>query len=219
MELYHVLNRGVDRRLIFMDDGDRARFVHDLWEFNDSAPSINNFRWAGGRSENILPSEDYEPIVAIHGWCIMPNHYHLLLSELTEGGLTLFIRKLNVGYAKFFNEKYERQGTLLQGRTKRVLISREAHFLYILHYIHLNPLDLSPHERNWRDGSITNSANAITRLSKYRWSSYLDYIGKKNFPSVLSPELFQGVFTNYQQSIAKYLDTLDSPGIDLPKLE
>ena len=72
----------------------------------------------------------------------MGNHYHLLLSERREGGISDFMRKVNVGYAKFFNEKYKRTGTLFQGRTKKVLVDSDAHFLHILHYIHLNPLDL-----------------------------------------------------------------------------
>lgn len=63
----------------------------------------------------------------------MANHYHLLLSELVEGGITLFLRKLNIGYAKYFNERHGRQGTLFQSRTKKILIERHAHFLYILH--------------------------------------------------------------------------------------
>ena len=63
---------------------------------------------------------------------MMKNHYHLLLSELVENGMSLFLRKLNVGYAKSFNEKYERVGTLFQGRTKKILIENDAHFNYII---------------------------------------------------------------------------------------
>src|SRR3989338_1881990 len=192
MELFHLLNRGVDKRQIFMNDGDRIRFVHNLYAMNDTSPA-NNTSWHF--SKNIAQNgnlsiindlrgrySDRERIVDIHGWCLMKNHYHLLVSERAEGALTKFLMKLNVGYAKYFNEKYKRSGTLFQGRTKKVLITREAHFLHILHYIHLNPLDYLGDAHNWRAGEIQNRKRALAHLEQYRWSSYLDYSGTKNFP-------------------------------------
>src|SRR3989344_2898191 len=99
MELYHVLNRGVDKRKIFLDNRDRARFIHDLWEFNVDEDAQNVRRRLGMTG---LRNPSSLPIVDLHGWCIMGNHYHLLLSEKIEGGLTKFIRRLNVGYANYF---------------------------------------------------------------------------------------------------------------------
>lgn len=138
----------------------------------------------------------------------MNNHYHLLLSERVEGGISLFLRKLNVGYAKSFNEKYKRIGTLFQGRTKKILIERDAHFLYILHYIHLNPLDYLPGAEEWRvrnKNSILNATKALDYLDSYRWSSYLDYVGKKNFPSILTTSFFKGAFGDVKASTRDYL--------------
>ena len=103
MELYHVLNRGVDKRNIFMEDGDRVRFVHDMFEFNDIEAANNTLRRQ--QMNDFVSRSSRVPVVEIHGWCLMGNHYHLLLSETVEGGLTLFTRRLNVGYAKYFNEK------------------------------------------------------------------------------------------------------------------
>src|SRR3989344_6393446 len=132
--IYHALNRGVEKRILFVDDQDRARFVHDLYEFNDTAPAGNGYRSFHPMMEIRSPSlRKREQIVDIHGWCLMGNHYHLLLSERVENGLSLFLRKLNVGYAMYFNEKYKRSGTLFQGRTKKIRINSEAHFLHILH--------------------------------------------------------------------------------------
>lgn len=138
----------------------------------------------------------------------MNNHYHLLLSERVEDGLSLFLRKLNVGYAKSFNEKYKRTGTLFQGRTKKILVNNHAHFNYILHYIHLNPLDYHTGSELWRERShwgIANAQDALEHLDHYRWSSYLDYRGKKNFPSILSPTFFQKLFENYPDALETYL--------------
>lgn len=220
MELFHVLNRGVDGRPIFMEDGDRVRFVHCLYEFND-VNSANNTTWKMSRKGGLIadrgnpsPNNDLRSrysrkrLIDMHGWCLMGNHYHLLMTERKEGGLVQFIRKLNVGYAQYFNKKYERKGALLQGRTKKVLISSDAHFLYILHYIHLNPLDFLKGAEGWRSGTIKNPTSAMKRLDSYRWSSFLDYAGRKNFPSVITKELFSDVFRNYRKTISSYLSDM-----------
>ena len=215
MELFHLLNRGVDKRQIFLDNQDRARFVHDLHEFNDKPSATNTRRRMPPDSPEATMfdlrgrTSERERIVDIHGWCIMGNHYHLLLSPIEEGGITTFIRKLNVGYAKYFNERYKRVGTLFQGRTKRVNINSDAHFLHILHYIHLNPLDFLIGAGSWRTLEIDNTKKALEYLGTYRWSSYLDYCGKKNFPSVITKELFGDVFKNYRKSISSYLKDIE----------
>ena len=194
-----MLNRGVDKRTIFNNDADHARFVHDLYEFNDEKPAPDAYRrhtW-----DFVSPTSDTrKKLVDIHGWCLMKNHYHLLLSERNEGGITKFIRKVNIGYAKYYNEIHGRVGTLFQGRTKKVLIERDPHFLYILHYIHLNPLDLLKGHADWRGGRIPNSRKAFEYLQTYRWSSFQDYCGKKNFPSILTTNFFD---TSYSKGVAK----------------
>jgi len=211
MELYHVLNRGVEKRDLFMNTGDYARFVHDLYEFNDSKPAHNAGRTFNTSSMIDLRDQSLERsrIVDIHGWCLMKNHYHLLLSELVEGGLTLFIRKLNVGYANYFNEKYTRIGTLFQGRTKRIRITSDPHFLHILHYIHLNPLDFVSTAKGWRSGRVENSRAARTQLERYRWSSYQDYSGKKNFPSILTMDFMRDSLGNVKKKTLEYIDDID----------
>ena len=208
MDLYHSLNRGVDKRIIFLDTQDYARFVHDMFEFNSTEKAINTHRiqMSDIVSRSFNKNRTDMHLVQIHGWCLMPNHYHLLLSECVEGGMSLFLRKLNVGYAKYFNERYDRIGTLFQGRTKKILIDSDAHFLHILNYIHFNPLDMQEATSEWRTKEIDNVDFAITYLKSYRWSSYLDYSGIKNFPSILTTSLFQGVFNNnYTEQAEKYL--------------
>lgn len=199
MELYHLLNRGVEKRDIFMEERDYLRFVHDLWEFNDLDPTshaIHTFKHLDLRNPN-FPKKVRIRIVDIHGWCLMKNHYHLLISEIVEGGITKFLRKLNIGYANYFNEKYSREGSLFQGRTKKILVKSDAHFLHILNYIHFNPLDYVNGAREWRTQLIQNSRDAMQHLDTYRWSSFQDYCGSKNFPSILTTDLFgerPGVF-------------------------
>ncbi|MFT5037000.1 MAG: putative transposase [Candidatus Azotimanducaceae bacterium] len=183
MDLYHVLNRGVEKRDIVLNDGDRQRFVRSLYVFNDSH-SVPNGITQKGYWEDMARKRDC--LVNIHSWCLMDNHYHLLVSPVNDdlARLSLFMKKLNMGYAKFFNEKYDRSGYLWQGRYKKIAVERDAHFLYLPYYIHLNPLDYKYPE--WRSGNVTDFNAAIATLKGYRWSSYFDYSGTKNFPSLIN---------------------------------
>jgi putative transposase len=131
----------------------------------------------------------------------MPNHYHMLVSEKIEDGIPLFMKKLNMGYARHFNEKYKRSGALWQGKYKKLLIERDGHFMYIPYYIHLNPLDLVM--PSWRNGKVRKFSNALRYLESYRWSSHLDYIGLKNFPSVTQREFLSDVLGTKGQYLAE----------------
>ncbi len=208
MELHHALNRGVEKKNIFLDTQDYARFVHDLFEFNKVPPTHNLRRLTGGDNKKMFDLRSRtsdKKLVDLHGWCLMKNHYHLLLSERIDGGRVLFLRRLNIGYAKYFNEKYKRSGYLFQGRTKKVPVTTDAHFLHILHYIHLNPLDFLSGAQKWRALKVRDTARALAHLDAYKWSSYRDYCGIRNFPSILSIDLFSDVFGNYRKTIGEYL--------------
>ncbi len=197
MELYHVYNRGTDKRPIVHDDEDRVRFMHDLFVFNDRNATPNY----------ILPARQMEHpravLVRIHAFCLMDNHYHLLLSPARKNGIPEFMKKLNMGYTKYFNERYERSGTLWQGKYKKKLLENDAHFLYIPYYVHLNALDRTMPE--WREGKVRDVPKALETLRKYRWSSHLDYLGEKNFPSITEREFLAGVIGTrgrYEREIA-----------------
>lgn len=121
-------------------------------------------------------------LVGILSWCLMPNHFHFLIRQIVEGGITLFMRKLGTGYTLYFNQKYERSGVLFQGTFKAILVENESHLWHLPFYIHANPLDLI--EPSWREGNIKNPDRAFKFLETYRYSSHLDFLGNKNFPSV-----------------------------------
>ena len=147
-----------------------------------------------------------ERLVDIHGWKLMTNHFHLLISERVEDGLSAFIRKLT-GYGRYFNERHERRGPLFQGG-KKILIKDEGHFLYILHYVHLNALDDLSDFKNWRErdkGGIPNPCKALEHLEKDRWSSYRDYCGIANFPSILTKTLFEDRSGGYEANLKEFL--------------
>lgn len=205
MEFYHVLNRGVDKRDVVLDDHDRLRFLHDLFVFNDKNPALHphmNERQTQGQQRKML--------VFIHAFCLMQNHFHLLLSPLVENGVSLFMKKLGMGYAKYFNERYERSGALWQGKYKRIHIERDAHFIYIPYYIHLNALDFKYPQ--WRNGQLRDAKAALAFLNSYRWSSHLDYAGIRNFPSIthrefLSPLL--GTRVDYESEICAIISNTE----------
>ena len=211
VELYHAVNRGVEKRTIFLDSQDYARYVHNLYECNDTARVQNLGRSLallndlGGQSRARHTSR--KPLVQLHGWCLMRNHFHLLLSEIEAGGIPLFLMKVNVGYAKYFNEKYQRTGALLQGKTKQILIAQDSHYLHILNYIHLNPLDYSARDAHWRTRGVPRVRDALAYLDAYKWSSYRDYCGWENFPSLLTTDQFKDV--HYRKNLGSYLQKID----------
>ena len=207
-EIYHIYNRGVDKRRVFLSDKDRLRFVHDLYEFNDEAAALNTGYYYDQGTKHIASifKKPRKPLVEILSFCEMPNHFHLLVRQVKEWGITAFMRKLGTGYTNYFNQKYQRSGVLFQGKFKAVHVEKESHLVYLPHYIHLNALDIVMPE--WRGGN-GNIKVALRFLESYRWSSYLDYIGKKNFPSVIvnSPLQIYGSPTSidYQDMIKEWL--------------
>ncbi len=210
MEIYHVLNRGVDKRQIFMDKQDYFRFIHNLYEFNDQERSeLNYYKFRDyGANGKIAEAEkkDRETLVDILAFCLMPNHFHLLLSPKKESGIPQFMQKVSMGYSKYFNQKHERVGTLFQGPYKHIPVTNEIHFLHLPFYIHFNPLDLMYPE--WRENKMSNPKKALEFLKSYRWSSHLDYLKVKNFPSILNMAPLMEIFeshNDYQKLVENYL--------------
>lgn len=214
-DLVHVLNRGVDKRKIFMDDKDYLRFIHDLFEFNDKQKvrdSSYHFNIHSVRQNEMSHTErqSRKLLVDIHAFCLMPNHYHLLLSPRIENGVSLFMKKLNGGFAQYFNQRHERTGALFERRYKSVAINSQSHFIHLPYYIHLNPLDMFAPE--WRDGELKDYKGSVKFLDSYRWSSHLDYLGEKNFPSLTSRDFLLEIFggkKGYKKKINDYLKDLN----------
>ncbi len=117
-----------------------------------------------------------ELLVDICAYCLMPNHFHLLLRERVEGGISRFMQKLTTAYTMYFNKRYERSGTLLQGRFKATHASRDEYLSYLVAYIHLNPVKLI--EPLWKESGIADRDYAEDYLASYTFSSYPDYLGQ-----------------------------------------
>ncbi|MBI5420924.1 MAG: transposase [Parcubacteria group bacterium] len=159
-EIYHIYNRGVEKRDVFMEDKDYFRFIHDLFEFNDTEVSFNLTFYFNSKtmySEPQYLKDKKNPrklLVEILAFCLMPNHFHLLLKQKKENGIVRFMQKLGTGYTKYFNEKNNRVGPLFQGAFRALLIKTDAHMLHLPFYIHANPLTLNYGSRTTIVGDI-----------------------------------------------------------------
>jgi|SRR3989338_1482223 len=195
-EIYHIVSRGVGDSLIFQDINDYYRGIFSLYEFNN-VKSVNIWlRRQQRKKEKALQSKalreqfsqllqlvpQRDLLVEILAFYFMPNHIHLLLRQIKDNGITQFMRKFGAGYAGYFNRRYNRKGHLFQGRFRAVRIKTNEQLKNVFVYIHTNGVSLL--EPKWKEIGIKNPKKVIKFLENYKWSSYQDYIGKKNFSSV-----------------------------------
>lgn len=155
---YHLYNRGVEKRITFQDDRDFVHFLKVLsyYQYSDPKPSFSHVTL-----DQLKSIQNNTKIVEIISYCLMPNHYHLLVKQLQDGGIIEFMRKVGNEHTRYFNTRHSRIGPLFQGAYKSVLIESDEQLVHVSRYVHLNPY-----------------VSGITRdLKTYQWSSYPDYVG------------------------------------------
>lgn len=191
-EYYHVYSRGIEKRAIFLDKKDYERFVLLLLTANSDTPvHLSNYQ---GISLIDIPRG--EVIVDVIAWCLMPNHFHLLLREKTENGISLFMKKLLTGYSMYFNTKMERKGKLFEGKFQAKHLDYDQYLKYQLAYIHLNPISII--DSGWKNKQLKDTEKAKDFLNDYKYSSYQDYCGFKRPESRIlnienSPKYFESI--------------------------
>lgn len=196
-EYYHLYNRGVDKRIIFKNDSDYERFMVLLYVCNgEISVQVRNFLSQGRSLGEIYNEEIGKSLVNIGAYCLMPNHFHLLVKERVEGGISTFMKKVSTAYSMYFNVKYKRSGALFQGRFKAEHVNNDVYLKYLYSYIHLNPVKLI--EPKWKEEGITDTKRAKQYLKDFKYSSYQDYLGlTRTEESILSskafPEYFESV--------------------------
>ena len=197
-EYYHIYNRGIDKRIIFKSKGDYERFMMLLYlaNSNDSFRLDNILNQQHKTFNEILVFDKGQPIVSIGVWCLMTNHFHLLIRQEVDGRITKFMRKLGVGYSMYFNIKYERSGALFGGLFKSKLIGIDDNYMtHLFGYIHINPLEIA--FPDWKEKINKSSVDMKKFLESYRYSSYLDYLGVDRIEkSILKAENFPNYFQN-----------------------
>ncbi|OHA62150.1 MAG: hypothetical protein A2117_02050 [Candidatus Wildermuthbacteria bacterium GWA2_46_15] len=217
-EIYHIYNRGVEKRDIFKDDNDRWRFLQGLFLFNDEKTTAN-LLWQMERDRGRVTfrvlkeffakeKRNREPLVRIMVDCLMPNHFHLLLEEIKKNGISRFMQKLGTGYTRYFNNKYQRVGSLFQGTFKAALVNDEAYLKYLLAYINvINPGELA--EPNLKETGI-KSVEKITRfVDGFLWGTHQEYSEKRE--SIIIEKGLLGEFfpdgRKYRQFIEDVLES------------
>ncbi len=152
--VYHITSRGNEKKAVFKDDQDRINFLNTLQHVN------KRYNWL------------------CHAYCMMDNHYHLLI-ETPDGNLSLGMRQLNGVYTQLFNKRHQRTGHLFQGRYKSILIQKDSHLLEVCRYVVLNPV----------------RARMVERPEAWKWSSYRATVGKESPAPCLTTDWVLGQFS------------------------
>ncbi len=189
-EFYHIYNRGNSKQKIFHDPEDYFRFMSLLYACN----SKNNFKvYALNKGDSPYDFERGVLLVGIGAYCLMLNHFHILITQTEQGDISKFMQKLTTAYVMYYNIKYKRTGGLFEGRFKAEHLDKDTYLKYIFSYIHLNPIKLI--DREWKEKGIKNKKKALEYLSNYKYSSYLDYLGEIRIQNkILNREAFPNYF-------------------------
>lgn len=188
-EYYHVFNRGSDRKKIFIDDADYARFVFLITHLQ-SPIKIYNISWytkdflKKGRfnsKEKTISNIIKQRSVELISFALMPNHFHLLVKNNEEQVLSVYMQRILTAYSKYFNAKYQKKGHVFEGPFGAVHVSNNTQLLHTSAYIHKNPKELPDWNQNYE---------------KYPWSSYQDYIGLNRWGDLINPGIVLEQFNN-----------------------
>lgn len=192
---YHCFNRGVDKRLIFIDSSDYLRFINSISISNNP----ETLRFKHGKK---LETDRFVDVI---NYCLMPNHFHLTLKQVSENGISFFLHRLATSYTKYFNIKHKRSGRLFEYVFKAVEVSTDEQLIHLSRYIHLNPF----------------VAGIVKEPEEYKWSSYLDYLGifsnieckKQDVLSFFNKSSY-GKFVNDQKDYALHLELIKHLVVD-----
>lgn len=172
-EYYHIYNHGIEEREVFLDDSDFMRGLVSLVTFNDHKDSPHNLSRFVKNPAKLIDHYSHEgrnQLVDIIAFTLLPTHYHFFVREKVENGISRFMHRFSKGYARYFNLKNGRTGSLWKETFKAKHIDNEAYFVHIISYVHLNILDL--YQPNWREGEINDWSKVASKLVSYPWSSY-----------------------------------------------
>lgn len=207
-EYYHIYNRGNSKQIIFRDSEDYFRFISLMYACN----SINNFRiFTLAKEESPYDFERGKLIVSIGSYCLMPNHFHILITQAEEGGISKFMQKLTTAYVMYYNKKYKRTGGLFEGKFKSEHTKNDRYLKYLFSYINLNPIKLI--QKDWKEVGIKNKKEVLEYLQNYKYSSCLDFLEINRIQNkILNIETFPEYFPNkksFQKEIFEWLSFND----------
>lgn len=195
-QCYHILNRGVDKRNVFLNNNDYVRFITGMSEFNNDS-TYEQRTYERNLRLRELSSKTWEPgsfswdgmekLVDIVCYCANPNHYHFILKQLKKDGIKIFMHKIGTGYTNYFNKKYKRAGSLFQGPFKAIHIDSNEYLLYLSAYVNKN-----------------NFIHGYNKKGDWKYSSLLDYLGKRD-GKLCNKKMILGQFKNIEE-YAKFME-------------
>lgn len=190
-EAYHIFNRATAKQTIFGNSRECRRLL-DLFRFYQRAHGKRFSSLSQNEREQVIARQEGTLLAEINGYCIMPNHFHLLLTQATEQGITKFLLRLTDSYSHYFNLLHDRVGPLFQGNFKAVRIEDNAQLLQVSRYIHLNPV----------------TGFLVKQAEEYPWSSYREFIDP-SLQKICSKEIILGQFKTrdkYKSFVGDYAD-------------
>lgn len=203
-----MYNRGAYKKSIFIENRDYIRFLFEVLHFQSPVqfPQIGRMvSTYDARDGFELKNADFENVlhgrfVEVISFCIMPNHYHLILRELAEGGIARYMQRVGDAYTKYLHAKYKQSGHVFQGRYRTVHIQDNEQLTHLSAYIHRNPREL----KAWKG-----------READYPWSSYQDYVKENRWGGLLAQEIILDQFEGTKQSnYADFVKTSPAKGFD-----
>jgi putative transposase len=197
-EYYHLYNRGNSKQPIFKSARDYDRFIVALHLSNSPEP----FKLKDFKDIDVLSLRQTEPLVYIGAYCLMPNHFHLLLTPATKDGIPKFMLRLGTSYATYFNKRHFRTGALFEGSYKAKYAESDRYLKYLFSYIHLNPF-------RDKEGKVKRTFT-VGSLTEYQYSSLPDYLGIERKQSmVITPNRFPQYFITTKDHWRELFDWLD----------
>ena len=187
-EWYHCFNRGVDKRNIFENESDADRFLILLYLANGIEP-VQLFRLEKPTMKKALTENRGTQVVSVGAYCLMPNHYHLLLKEIVDDGISSFMRAVGTAYTMYFNKRNSRTGHLFSGAFQSRHVGTDRYFQRVLRYIHCNPAEL--YERSWKEGRVKNICLLEQKLLNYPYSSLKSFEHKMFMNPILSNDAME----------------------------
>jgi len=165
--MVHIYNRGNNKEKLFFDDQDHKAFLYRLGLcLGFTKEELEKEKLITIPYSRIRIADINKKDFKLHAFCLMPNHFHLLVEQVGDTSISNLMSKLCTSYSKYINKKYKRVGHVFQDCFKTVLIENDSQLMWTSAYIHMNPV---------KDGLVTYPG-------KYNWSSYNDFTSKRSLP-------------------------------------
>lgn len=211
---FHILARAIEERKIFEREEDCYRFIFQIYAANVGKPAFKLWQKDVIKvAKSLLEGEDisskfvikeHPPLVHILDFSLVINHYHFYLISNIENGVPIFVKKLNGGFAMYFNLKHGRKGALFGSRYKGILVESEFQSDAVSCYVSIiNPLDVF--QPGWRETGLQDSGEALKFLENYQFSSFPDKIGKRKAKILAPPEISKIYSLSYNVKKEEYL--------------